>query len=314
MHQMRDAAAKHQGGKGARHADQVGILATQGIDPAVQRIDDPSRRAAHLHGLGQVPEPVEKAAHGGFGGHPAAPGAADSVGDRRHHLTPRLEQIRPDNGGGEILVLSARPFVGGESTLARTPAPPSLTKIAPAYSIGVDFAIATSFRQFALVVEKISAGRRRQHDREFARLAIERVAPTVLGVAPRNLRVGDWGGIGVDRPSIEVDRGPPGRSAGQIGAGDDGFARLGPRGENGEGERRRSNRGRGRRLPEHPPDHGGGSEASVTRDVTCPNLDQCGVSFIRSGLFLRRWGKENISKVSLRSRHGFCLRVFRPLL
>ena len=105
---MSDSAAQHQGREGASHSRQFGIPAAQIVNPSVERVDDPGRRAAHLHGLGKVPKSVEKAAHGGLGGDAAALGAADPVGDRRHHLLARLRQFRADDRGGEILVLLAR--------------------------------------------------------------------------------------------------------------------------------------------------------------------------------------------------------------
>ncbi len=112
---MGHAAAQHQGGESARHPRELVVPAPQSVNPPVERVDDPGRRAAHLHGLGQVPKSVEKAAHGDFGGDAAAPGAADSVGDRRHHLAARFGQFRADHCGGEILVLLARPSFRGKS-------------------------------------------------------------------------------------------------------------------------------------------------------------------------------------------------------
>src|SRR6266851_3164211 len=63
MQQVRDAAAQYEGGERASHSGELGVLATQRIDPAVERADDRRPGALHLHGLGQIAKPGEEAAH-----------------------------------------------------------------------------------------------------------------------------------------------------------------------------------------------------------------------------------------------------------
>jgi hypothetical protein len=115
MQHMRDAAAQDQRGKGAAHAGELGVAAAERIKPAVERADDAGGGALHLHRLGQVAEPVEKAPHRGFRGDPPALGAADAVGDRRHHFLARLGQLGADQRAGEIVVAGARPGARGEA-------------------------------------------------------------------------------------------------------------------------------------------------------------------------------------------------------
>ena len=110
MQEVGDPPAQHERREGARHPLEFGVLAPHGVNPSVERVDDPGPGAARLHGLRQVPKSVEKAAHGGLGGDAAALGAADPVRDRRHNFAPRLGQFRADDRGGKILVLFARPF------------------------------------------------------------------------------------------------------------------------------------------------------------------------------------------------------------
>ena len=121
MQQVGDTAAQHQCGERAAHSGELGVLPTLGIDPAVERSDDPGARALHLHGLGQVAKSVEKPAHRGFGGGAAALGAADAVGDRRDHLLARLGQLGAVKGGGEILVCLRGPVFEAKPTRACTP-------------------------------------------------------------------------------------------------------------------------------------------------------------------------------------------------
>ena len=71
--------------------------------------------------FGQVAKSIQKAAHRGLGGDATALGAADSVGDRRHHVAARFGQLRAENGAGEILVAFTRPGLGAKPTLALTP-------------------------------------------------------------------------------------------------------------------------------------------------------------------------------------------------
>ena len=96
MQQVGDAAAQHQRGEGAPHSRELGVLAAQGIDPAVERTDDLGARSLHLHGLGQIAKSIEETAHRGLGRGAAALCAADSIGDRRDHFLARLGQFRAD--------------------------------------------------------------------------------------------------------------------------------------------------------------------------------------------------------------------------
>ena len=114
MQHMRDAAAQHQRGEGASHPRQLGIALALGMDPAIERIQDVGGGAPHFHGLGQIAKSVQEAAHRGLGRLAAALGAADPIGDRRHHVAARLGQLRAENGAGEILVALARPGLRGE--------------------------------------------------------------------------------------------------------------------------------------------------------------------------------------------------------
>jgi hypothetical protein len=132
------------------------------VNPSVERVDDPGRRAAHLHGLRKVPESVEKATHRRLSGDAAALGAADPVGDSRHHFLARLRQFGANDRGGEILVLPARAFVRAESD-ARSHAGGALYHRNSSPS-----GIATSIRQPATIIEEISAGRRREDDGQLA--------------------------------------------------------------------------------------------------------------------------------------------------
>ena len=115
VQEVGDPAAQHQRSERARHPLELGVLAAERIDPGVERADNARPGAAHFHGLRQVPEAVEKTAHGELGGDASALGAADAVGDRRHHLAARFGQFRADDRGGEILVLLARSLVGKET-------------------------------------------------------------------------------------------------------------------------------------------------------------------------------------------------------
>src|SRR5271170_2790003 len=119
-------------------------------------------------------------------------------------------------------------------TLARTPASPSIS------SLRVSLRGRASMRQLALVVEEVSPGRRGQDDGQRPRLAVERVAPAVLGVAPRDFGFIDRGRIGVDGLEIVVDRNLPARAAERIGAGDRepvGFGGATGRGDGGRRQR-----------------------------------------------------------------------------
>ena len=109
MQHVRDAPAQHQRREGASHPGQLGVTLPLRIDPAVERVENLGRGTPHFHGLGQVAKPIKKAAHRGFGRDAAALGAADAVGNRRHHVAARLRQLPAENGAGEILVALARP-------------------------------------------------------------------------------------------------------------------------------------------------------------------------------------------------------------
>jgi hypothetical protein len=87
---------------------QLGVLPADRVYPAVKGADDPRARPLHLHGLGQIAKPVEKAAHRGLGGGAATLGAADAVGDCGDHLLAGLRQFGPHQRAGEILVGPAR--------------------------------------------------------------------------------------------------------------------------------------------------------------------------------------------------------------
>ena len=115
VQQVGGAGAQHERGEGAGHPFELGILAAERVDPCVERTDDPGPGAADLHGLRQIPESVEKTAHREFRGDAAALGAADPVGDRRHHLPARLGQLSANDRGGEVLIPLARPFFGAKS-------------------------------------------------------------------------------------------------------------------------------------------------------------------------------------------------------
>ena len=202
---------------------RLGILATERVDPCVERTDDPGPGAADLHGLRQIPESVEKTAHREFRGDAAALGAADPVGDRRHHLPARLGQLSANDRGGEVLIPLARPFFGAKSDtrphagvalrhrmqlpstfLAAGAAPPPIAEL----------------RHPALIEEKVSPGRRGENDGQRARLAIERITPAVFAIAPPDLRFIDAGGICIDGLEIVIDRNSPSRAAVRIGASD----------------------------------------------------------------------------------------------
>jgi len=62
----------------------------------------------HFQGLGQVAKSIEKTAHRGLGRDAAPLCTANSIGDCRHHLLPRLGQLVPENGASEVLVAFAR--------------------------------------------------------------------------------------------------------------------------------------------------------------------------------------------------------------
>ena len=87
-----------------------------------------ARRTSIVSGKSQKPSRKPRTAS--LGGDASALGAADAVGDRRHHFAARLGQFCADDRAGEILVLLARPLVGENPTLALTPASPSIT-VAP---------------------------------------------------------------------------------------------------------------------------------------------------------------------------------------
>ncbi len=115
MKHMRDAPAQDQRGEGASHAGEIVVALGERIDPAVERIEDGRRCAAHFHGLGQIAKAVEKAAHRGLGGDAAAFSAADAVGDRRNNVAARLGQFLAEDGAAEILVALARPGLRREA-------------------------------------------------------------------------------------------------------------------------------------------------------------------------------------------------------
>ena len=93
VQQVGDAAAQHQRRQRATHSGELGVLATHGIDPAVERTDDLGARSLHLHGLGQIAKSVQEAAHRGLGRNATALRAADSIGDRGDHFLARLGQL-----------------------------------------------------------------------------------------------------------------------------------------------------------------------------------------------------------------------------
>src|SRR5262249_42531868 len=57
---------------------------------------------------------IQKTTHGGLGCDPTALGAANSIGDRRHHIPARFWQLQAENGAGEILVAFAGSSFRGE--------------------------------------------------------------------------------------------------------------------------------------------------------------------------------------------------------
>ena len=78
------------------------------MDPPIERIQDPGCGALHFQGLGQVAKSIEKTAHCGLGRDVAPLCTANSIGDCRHHLLPRLGQLVAENGASEVLVAFAR--------------------------------------------------------------------------------------------------------------------------------------------------------------------------------------------------------------
>ena len=114
MQDMRDAAAQHQCRERASQPGQIGVALALRMNPAVERIEDDRRGAPHLHGLGQIAKSIQEPAHRDLGRFAAALGAANSIGDRRHHVPARRGQLRAENGAGEILVAFARSGLRGE--------------------------------------------------------------------------------------------------------------------------------------------------------------------------------------------------------
>src|ERR1035437_2358749 len=78
------------------------------MDPAIERIEDRGRCALHFDRLGQIAKSIQETAHRDLGRLAAALGAANSIGDRRHHVAARLRQLRAENRAGEILIAFAR--------------------------------------------------------------------------------------------------------------------------------------------------------------------------------------------------------------
>ena len=115
MNDMRDAPAQDQRREGAAHAGELAVALGERIDPVVERIEHGGRGAAHFHGLGQIAEAVEEAAHRGFGSHPPASGAADAVGDRGDDIAAGLGQFIAEHRAAEILVALARPRLGSKT-------------------------------------------------------------------------------------------------------------------------------------------------------------------------------------------------------
>jgi hypothetical protein len=111
---VRDAPAQHQRREGASHPHQLGVALTLGLDPAIECVQYPGRRASHLHRFGQIEKSIQKTAHRGLGRHAAALCAPNSVGDRRDNVPARFRQLEAENGAGEILVAFARSGLRGE--------------------------------------------------------------------------------------------------------------------------------------------------------------------------------------------------------
>src|SRR5262249_32073577 len=108
MEHMRNASAEHERGKSASHPRQLGVTLSQGVDPAVERINDLGGGASHFHGPRQVANPVQKTANRGPRCPPPPFRASNSIGDRRYHFAARVGQFRTDNSPGKILVIFAR--------------------------------------------------------------------------------------------------------------------------------------------------------------------------------------------------------------
>ena len=226
MQDMRDAPAQHQRGESASHARRVGVALALRIDPAVERIEHGRRGAAHFHGLGQVAKTVEETAHRGLGGDAAALGAADAVGDRRHHVAARLRQLPAEYGAAEILVALARSGFGGEADARLDAGNPLSHRTASAgrgaakdvvvrSRHGLSRARPTSFLQLAMIIEEIAAGARCDDDRQIAGFAIERVVAAVGGIVPRDLASLMRAGLESTVALIVVDPDLPARAAGQ---------------------------------------------------------------------------------------------------
>ena len=235
MKQVGGAAAQHQRCQRATHSGELGVLAAHGIDPAVERVDDFGARALHLHGLGQIAESVQEAAHRSLGRNAAALRAADAVGDRGDQLLARLGQLRAQQGAGEIFVVLARPGLRGESDARPHP---GLNRRHRTVSIGFanarnrdevptrarlrgrGFPPSPRFLRTATTMSKIAPRARRNTYRKIAGFAVELVVAAVLGIEPGDLGLFDIGRIGIDGGFTVIDHNLPGRAAHRIGTGE----------------------------------------------------------------------------------------------
>ena len=91
---VRDAAAEHQCGEGASHSRQLGVALSLGMDPTIQRVEDPRASPAHFHGFRQIAKSIQKAAHRGLGRHTPAFRAADPIGDRSDNVAAGFAAAR----------------------------------------------------------------------------------------------------------------------------------------------------------------------------------------------------------------------------
>ena len=108
MGRMEASTAQDERREGCRHPGQLGIAATLGNDPAIQRGGHRFNGAWHAPGIRCCEIIGQQAAHRVFGGFAAALVAADPVGNRRDNaLVVEFRAFRRGNSA-EILVPLAR--------------------------------------------------------------------------------------------------------------------------------------------------------------------------------------------------------------
>ena len=83
MQHMRSAATQNERCERASHPFEFRVLPAQGMDPAVECIQDPRCRALNFQGLRQVAKSIQKTAHCRFGRGAAALSPANVIGDCR---------------------------------------------------------------------------------------------------------------------------------------------------------------------------------------------------------------------------------------